>query len=452
MSDNIATLPFDGIKVADFSWVGVGPIVARHLADFGATVVRVESSTRPDTLRLAPPFRDGIPGLNRSAFGAVYNTNKIGLALNLRLPAAREVALRLVQWADIVTDSMTPGSLGRLGLAYEDLRRVKPDIIMYSTTQQGQTGPYREFGGYGQHGAGVAGFHNLTGWPDRPPAGVFGAYTDFVAPWFLFTALVAALDYRDRTGVGQHLDQSQVEAGMQILGPTLLDYFATGRIATRVGNADPEMYPHGAYACAPDPPAPSPRGGPHPPAPSPARGGGELEEPADSRPPSMGAGAGVESSDCWIAIAVRDDADWAALCRVIGRESWAADAAMCGSERRRARAPAIERAISDWTGGRTAREAMAALQQAGVPAGVVQTCEDLFADPQLLHRGHWWTMAHAEIGPHAYDAPAWKLSRTPAEPRRAGPALGQHTYEVCRDILGMSNEEIAHLSAEGVFE
>ncbi len=402
------SLPFAGLKVADFAWVGVGPIVARHLADFGATVVRVESATRPDTLRLAPPFRDGQPGINRSAFGAVYNTNKLGLALNLRLPRAREVALRLVQWADVVTDSMTPGSLARLGLGYEELRKLKPEIIMYSTTQQGQTGPYRAFGGYGQHGAATAGFHALTGWPDRPPAGIFGAYTDFVAPWFLFTALVAALDHRDRTGEGQYLDQSQVEAALYLLGPPLVDYFATGRAITRAGNDDPEMFPHGAFPCTGD--------------------------------------------DRWVTIAVRDDADWAALCGVIGRAAWVADPTLCGAAGRRARALEIETAITAWTGQRTPHEAMAALQAAGVPAGAVQTCEELFADPQLLHRGHWWTLEHAVIGPHAYDAPAWKLSATPARAERAGPALGQHTFEVCRDLLGMSEEEIAELTVEGVFE
>lgn len=402
------TLPFSGIKVADFSWVGVGPIVARHLADFGATVVRVESGNRPDTLRLAPPFRDGQPGIDRSAFGAVYNTNKLGLALDLRRPAARGLALRLVRWADIVTDSMTPGSLARLGLGYEHLRAVKPEIIMYSTTQQGQTGPYRTFGGYGQHGAATAGLHALTGWPDRPPAGIFGAYTDFVAPWFLYTALVAALDYRDRTGRGQYLDQSQVEAGLQLLGPALLDHFATGRTAERAGNDDPQMFPHGAFACA--------------------------------------------GTDRWVALAVRDDADWAALCRVIGRDDWAADPALADRERRRARAAQIEAAITAWTSARAPHEAMAALQAAGVPAGAVQSCEELFADPQLAARGHWWTLEHAVIGPHAYDAPAWNLSRTPAVPRGAGPALGQHSFEVCREILGMSEAEIGELSAEGVFE
>ncbi|MGD9891134.1 MAG: CaiB/BaiF CoA transferase family protein [Dehalococcoidia bacterium] len=400
--------PFEGIKVADFSWVGVGPITARHLADFGATVVRVETSTRPDTLRLAPPFRDGQPGLDRSAFGAVYNSNKLGLALNLRIPRAREIALRLVQWADIVADSMTPGSLARYGLDYESLRVVKPEIVMYSTTQMGQTGPYRSFGGYGQHGAATAGFHALTGWPDRPPAGIFGAYTDFLAPWFLLTGLIAALEYRDRTGVGQYVDQSQVEAGIQLLGPQFLDFFANGHELTRAGNDDAEMFPHAAFPCT--------------------------------------------GSDCWVAIAARDDADWAALCRAIGREAWATDPALMGHDRRRKRATEIETVIAEWTGSRSPREAMAELQAVGVPAGAVQTCEELFSDPQLDHRGHWWTLDHAVIGPHAYDAPVWKLSRTPAEGRRPGPALGQHTDEVCRDVLGLSDEEIADLTADGVFE
>jgi crotonobetainyl-CoA:carnitine CoA-transferase CaiB-like acyl-CoA transferase len=429
----VTDLPFTGIKVADFSWVGVGPIVARHLADFGATVVRVESSTRPDTLRLAPPFRDGQPGIDRSAFGAAFNTNKLGLALNLRLPAAREVALHLVRWADIVTDSMTPGSLARLGLGYDDLRRVKPEIIMYSTTQMGQTGPYRTFGGYGQHGAAAAALHALTGWPDRPPAGIHGAYTDFVAPWFLIAALVAALDYRDRTGQGQHLDQSQVEAGLQMLGPQLLDYFSSSVAPERVGNHDPEMFPHGAYPCEGN------------------RGQGTGDRGQGTGNSSDHAG-NRSSADRWVAIAVRDQGDWVALCRAIGREAWAVDPRFGDAAGRREHLAAIDAVIAAWTQERTPHEAMTALQAAGVPAGAVQTCEELFADPQLTYRGHWWTLDHAVIGAHAYDAPAWSLSRTPAQARLAGPALGQHSFEVCRDLLGMDQSEIAALSEAGVFE
>jgi len=452
--------PFSNIKVADFSWVGVGPIVARHLADFGATVVRVESSTRPDTLRLAPPFREGKPGIDRSAFGTVYNTNKLGLGLNLRLPKARELALRLVHWADVVTDSMTPGSLARLGLGYEELRRVKPDIIMYSTTQLGQTGPYRDFGGYGQHGAALAGFHALTGWPDRPAAGLFGAYTDFVAPWFLYTALVAALDYRDRTGEGQYLDQSQVEAALYMLGPQLVEYFDSGHAVSRSGNEDRELYPHGAFRCAgPGGPRSEAQGRASQTLPrGPWQPGSESTDQASQGQPPRGGDKGdpalpsETSNDRWVAIAVRDNADWEALCRTIGREEWATAAELQTAEGRRAKAAEIDSAISVWTAERRPHEAMNALQSVGVPAGAVETCEELFSDAQLLHRGHWWKLEHSVIGEHAYDAPAWKLSRTPAQPRRSGPALGQHTYEICRDILGLEDAQIAALSAEGVFE
>ena len=410
MSDALA-----GLKVVDFSWIGVGPITARHLADFGATVVRVESATRPDSLRLAPPFRDGVPGIDRSAFGAVYNCNKYGLSLNLRLDAGRRLALRLVEWADVVTDSMTPGSLERLGLGYKDLHRLKPSIIMYSTTQQGQTGPYAAFGGYGQHGSSVAGFVDLTGWPDREPAGPFGAYTDFVAPWFLLTALLAALDYRDRTGEGQYLDQSQTEAGIQLLGPALLDYTANGHLRSRRGNADDDLFPHGAYRCR------------------------TPEDEPDGR-------------DRWCVIAITTTQEWEALCRVIGRPAWAGDPTLSSTPARRLREGEIDAAIESWTSLQTPHEAMAELQAAGVAAGAVQTCADLFADPQLQEREHFWTLEHGVIGAHAYDAPALKLSRTPARPRWAGPALGEHTQLVCHEILGLSDAEIADLAAGGVFQ
>ena len=404
-----------GLKVVDFSWIGVGPITARHLADFGATVVRVESATRPDSLRLAPPFRDGVPGLDRSAFGAVYNCNKYGLGLNLRLDAGRRLARRLVEWADVVTDSMTPGSLARLGLGYDELRQLKPEIIMYSTTQQGQTGPYAAFGGYGQHGSSVAGFVELTGWPDREPAGPFGAYTDFVAPWFLLTTLLAALDYRDRTGEGQYLDQSQAEAGMQLLGPALLDYTANGHLRSRRGNDDDDFFPHGAYRCR------------------------TPERESDGR-------------DRWCAIAITNAAEWARLCEVIEKPEWADDRALASEEARRSRADEIDAAIEAWTVLRTPHEAMTQLQAVGVPAGAVQTCEDLFADLQLQEREHFWTLEHSVIGLHAYDAPAFKLSRTPARPRWAGPALGEYTQLVCHEILGLDDVAIADLAAEGVFQ
>lgn len=397
---------FEGLKVADFSWVGVGPITAKHLADFGATVVRVESETRPDALRFGGPFRDGIPGLDRSAFGAAFNSNKLGMTVNLASPKGCEAAKRLIQWADVVTDSMTPGSMERLGLGWQVVHKLNPGAIMYSTCQQGQTGPHAAYGGYGTQAASVAGFYEVTGWPDREPAGVYGAYTDFISPWLLLVALVAALDERRRSGRGQHLDQSQFESGVSFLGTALLDYTTNGRIAERMGNDDPSACPHGAYPCA--------------------------------------------GTERWLAIAVRDDAEWRALCSTIGRDDWLTDGVLATLLGRRERRDELDTGIAAWTRSRDAFEAMRTLQAAGVPAGVVQTCEDLFSDPQLTHREHFWFLEHEVIGRHAYDAPAPKLSRTPSRGLRAGPILGQHNSEVYGGILGYSDDEIAELVAEGV--
>jgi benzylsuccinate CoA-transferase BbsF subunit len=189
---------FDGLKVADFSWVGVGPITIKHLADHGATVIHVESATRPDVLRLNPPFRGGA-GINRSQFFANFNTSKYGVTLNLNHPKGQAVARRLVEWADVVAESYTPRAMKKWGLAYEDVRRINPAIVMISTCQQGQTGPHAAYAGYGNLAAATAGFFHLTGWPDREPAGPYGAYTDFINPHFAASALIAALDHWRRT-------------------------------------------------------------------------------------------------------------------------------------------------------------------------------------------------------------------------------------------------------------
>jgi len=307
-----------GIKVADFSWVGAGPCIARELAEHGATVVRVESHKRPDMLRVSPPFRDGISGIDRSGYWAQYNSNKYGMSLDLSQPKGREVAKRLVSWADVIGESMTPGSMAKLGLSYDDCRRIKPDIIYYSTTQMGQTGPYSNFGAYGNVGAAYCGYSEFTGWPDRPPALISNAYPNFVAPWYLCAVVVAALDYRHRTGKGIYLDQSQNEVGVAFWGPGFLDYTVNGRIATRLGNRDPFMSPHGAFPC--------------------------------------------QGEDQWIAIAVTCDAQWHALRTVMGDPEWARDSRFATLTIRKENEDELESHISAWTQGYIADQLMTELQ------------------------------------------------------------------------------------------
>ncbi len=229
-----ASLAFDGLKVLDLSWVGVGPMTAGYLASYGATVIKIESSIRPDVLRLNPPFRDGKSGINNSHFYGDFNAAKLGVGLDLTDPRGRDVAWQLIEWADVILESFTPKALAGWGMDYEQIRRRNPSVVMLSTCMQGQTGPRRLYRGFGNLMAGLSGFYELTGWPDRTPAMIYGAYTDFVSQRFAATAMIAALHHRRRTGEGQHVDLSQLEASLQFLGPELLAYELDGRVARHV--------------------------------------------------------------------------------------------------------------------------------------------------------------------------------------------------------------------------
>ncbi|MYE25285.1 MAG: CoA transferase, partial [Gammaproteobacteria bacterium] len=263
-------LPFAGIKVADFAWVGVGPISSKYLADHGATVVRVESENRPDVLRGGPPFKDNVPGWNRSQFYGDFNTSKLGLALDMKRDEGLAVAKRLIAWADVMVESFAPGAMQRMGLDYAEVRKLNPGIIMVSTCLMGQTGPARAMAGYGYHAAAIAGFYEVTGWPDMAPSGPWTAYTDTIAPRFVSTMIAAALDRKRRTGEGCFIDLAQLEASLHFLAPEILDHQVNGRSVTRIGNRSRFTAPQGAYRCA-----------------------GEDE---------------------WVAIAVESDEQWRALC------------------------------------------------------------------------------------------------------------------------------------------
>lgn len=411
-------MPFEGLKVLDFTWVGVGPITVKYLADHGAEVIRVESVTRPDVLRMAPPFKDGTPGINRSQFPASYNSSKFGLGLNMALPRARGIVRELIEtWQpDIIAESFTPRVMVSWGLGFEDVRSLRGDIIYFSTCQQGQTGPHSHYAGYGQLAGSLAGYYHLTGWPDRDPAGPYGAYSDFVNPPNAFAAIVAAMEYRRRTGEGQHLDLSQFECAVQYLAPAVMDHIVNGRVVERSGNEDGRFAPHGAYRCA------------------------NATRRYTGDGPS------------WLAIAVETDDQWAALCGVMGEPGLATDGLFADAGGRRANAASLDERISAWTSGRDAREAMVELQGAGVPAGVVQSQADLWEDPQLYHRGFFKWLDHPECGPMPYDGLQFLLSRSPGELRMPQALVGQHNDVILRDKLGMSDREIGDLVAEGVLE
>ena len=399
---------FEGIKIADFSWLVQGPMTVEYLAAHGATVVHIESSSSVDVIRTSPPYKDNIPGINRSGLFPLNNCNKYGVTLNLNHPKGTEIAKRFVAWADIVAESFAPGTIERWGLDYESIRKIKPDIIMISLSIQGQTGPHAKHGAYGTQAVSLAGFTHLVGWPDRDPSLLAGAHTDVVAPCFAASALIAALDYRRRTGRGQKIDASQYECALQFLSPLILDYTVNKRVAERQGNLHPYAAPHGAYPCRGD--------------------------------------------DRWCAIAVFSGQEWEALCGVLGHREWVKDSRFATLLSRKQNENELNRLVSECTINFTAEKLMARLQAAGVSAGVVQNCKDILFDPQLQHRRHFWELEHSEIGKHTYDAPGFRLSKTPCELQMPAPCLGEHNEYVYTQILGLSDEEFVQLLGEGVFD
>ena len=414
-----AGMPFEGIRILDFTWVGVGPITIKHLADFGADVIRVEAASRSDVLRSAPPFKDGQPGgLNRSQFSANYNSSKRSLGLNLALPEGRELVRRLIaEWQpDVIAESFTPRVMRDWKLDYANIRKLVPDVIYFSTCQQGQTGPHSKYAGFGQLAGALAGFYHITGWPDRDPAGPYGAYSDFVNPPNAAAAIVAALEYRRRTGRGQYLDLSQYECAAHFLAPAIMDYMTNGKVLNRRGNDDDSFFPNDVYRCK------------------------------DKERSYTGVGPS------WIAISVAKEEQWRRLCEVMGRADMISDKRYGNAESRRMYSSEVDAAIAEWTKDKDAHELMVELQSAGVPAGVVQSQADLWEDPQLQHRGFFQWLDHVECGPMPYDGLTYHLSETPGALRMPQALIGQHNEEILKAILGFDDDEISELVVGGVLE
>jgi crotonobetainyl-CoA:carnitine CoA-transferase CaiB-like acyl-CoA transferase len=401
-------LPLAGVKVADFAWVMAGPAGSRYLADFGATQVKIESTAKIDTARTLSPMFEGVPGPERSGLFANVNAGKLGLTLNLSVPEGRELALRLVRWADVVTESYTPRAMRSWGLDYASLRKVKPDLIMLSSCLGGQSGPWCELAGFGSMGAQLAGFGELAGWPDSIPAGPFGAYTDYVAPKFTAMAIAAALDHRRRTGEGQYIDLSQAECSQHFLTPAFLDLQVNARVATRAGNASSNFAPHAVFPCAGD--------------------------------------------DRWVAVVAETEEQWRALCLALDEPDWATDPAFATLTARLANRERLEARIAGWTRERSQDEVEQVLQAHGVPAYRSATSEDLHADPQIAHRGHFITADHAGVGPVTIENARAVLSGTPPRITRAGPVYGQDNEFVLRELLGLTEEEVVEYAAAGALE
>jgi benzylsuccinate CoA-transferase BbsF subunit len=394
------------VKVVDFSWQLQTPLAVQCLADNGATVIRVESVTSIDSIRVAPPRRG--EGVGRSGMYAFFTCNKYSMAVNLKHARGPELIKKLVAWADIIAHNFSSGTVQQWGMDYDNLKKQKPEIIVLESNFLGQTGPHAKQPGFGVMGVAQCGITNFTGWPDRSPLNPYVGYTDLVTPRFAAAALLAALDYRDRTGKGVYLDISQLESSLQFIAPSLLRYTANGTESGRMGNECSYAAPHAAYPCAGD--------------------------------------------DRWCTIAVFTDKEWRSLGEAMGSPSWSLEERFSTLLGRKKNEDELNRLIGSWTINLTPEEVMSKLQDAGMAAGIVESPADILQDPHLQERGHFWYHEYGELGLYPYNGPSYRLSETPASYRFGPPEIGENNEFVCRDLLNMPEEEYIDYLVSGVFE
>jgi len=396
-----------GVKVLELGSGAAGPVATKYLAEHGADVIRIESSKRPDFLRVLFLTPDSKHGVDGSPMFILLNPNKRSVALNMKHPEGVALAKRLaLEWADVVCENFAPGPMERFGMDYESLAREKPDLVMVSGCLFGQTGPNRSYPGFGAQGSALSGFNHLTGWPDRASAGPSGTITDSLSPRYVALTMVAALLERRRTGEGQYIDLSQIETAVYSTSEVQVRYSACGEVVTRNGNRSERVAPHAAYPC--------------------------------------------RGKDRWLAIAVWNDDDWQRLCEQMGHPAWSADPDYATNAGRLVASDALDDAISQWTRQHDARELMTRLQAAGIEAAVCQEFHEIVDDSQLAHRGHWTRVEHSNVGSLLLERSGFRLSETDGELRTPGPNLGEHTDAILSECLGLDPADIERLRADEV--
>jgi len=398
--------PLKGVRVTEFTSAWAGPYATCLLGFLGAEVIKVESRRRLDHSRNLS-FSTGtiFSGPNESTVFNNLNLNKKSVTLNLSKPKAIEVAKRLVGLSDVVMENMRPGVIPRLGLGYDVLMAIKPDLIYISSSSCGQTGPEREYVGYAPTFAALGGFCHITGYEDWPPSNFMGSMDLRSATTSAF-AILAALIYRHRTGEGQYIDLASQETIAVLAGDVLLDYFMNHRVPGRKGNKDDWMVPHNCYRC--------------------------------------------QGDDHWVSIAVATDQEWQALCRVIGKPELIEDARFKDLSVRLNNQEELDTIINQWTKDRDYYEVTKKLQEAGVASAPSLSSKGLFLDPHLRERGVFSRLDHPVMGKDWVVTPPWRLSETPARIHRHSPLLGEHNEEVFGQMLGLSQKEIKELEKEEV--
>lgn len=390
----MSRLPLEGIRIADFTQVVQGPYATMMLAMMGAEVIRMETESRN-------------PGDTRNAGGfARNNASKKSVALNLKDPRAVEIAKNLVKISDLVVENFATGVIERLGLGYEELRKVKPDIIMLCSTGLGRTGPYKDAIGYYAEVANFSGLSYLTGYRDGRPGQVAGIWADHLTGMLIVFSVLAALRHRQRTGQGQYIEMCMAENLIASLPEAVLDYSVNGRHQSPQENQDQFMAPHSVYRC--------------------------------------------QGFDKWVAISVTNEEEWHALCQATGHPEWGEDERFADPLSRWHNQEELDKLMTEWTLQRTDYEAMHVLQEAGVAAGPTLNSEGLVNDPHLNERGFFIPLGEVEGNPYVQVAQPWHLSDSPTPYYALSPALGEHNNYVLGELLGMTETDIARLTEEKV--
>ncbi len=399
-------LALEGVRVADFCWLWAGAYATGQLALLGAEVIKIESMARVDPSRhMTLTIGKSFEGVDNSPVFNSINLNKLSVRLNLKNPRAVDLAKKIVGISDVASENMRPGAMERIGLGYEAMKEVRPDIVMLSSSAFGEEGPFCRYGGYAPSFAAYSGLTHLTGYADAPPNPMTGS-VDLASAATAAFAVVAALNHRQQTGLGQYIDLSSVESLAVFTGDALMDYAMNGRVQSRDGNHDRIMAPHNCYRCRGD--------------------------------------------DKWVSIAVATDEEWHALCNAAGHPEWSGDERFSDAYSRWRNRDELDRMVASWTIEHTHYEVTEMLQEAGVAAMPSLSNEEIFSDAHFKERGLGAEVEHARMGKQVVMGAPWRLSVTPAEVKKASPLIGEHDEYVFGELLGMSTGEIRHLTDEEV--
>lgn len=404
----MSKMALEGITIADFGWVWAAPHLGRLLADMGARVIKIESRKRMDHTRGLPPFPDRNPaaGPSSSGYHGWLNRNKLGVTLDLTQARGVELAKEIIKISDAMMENYSTGVMDKFGLGYEEVKKVRPDIIYVSLSPMGSNGPFSYLKMYGRPQVYMSSLAHITGHPDRPPHSTNISWGDPMAANHGALAMLAALRYRQRTGEGQFVELSQWEGLIGLVPEAIMDYTLNGRIRSRQGNRHEFMAPHNAYRCQ-----------------------GEL---------------------AWVTIAVASDREWDALCEAMGRPAWTEDARFKDTHSRWVNQEELDQLLEEWTLEHTPEEVTRLLQARGVAAFPTLSNRALVEDEHLKARGFFETWDHPEAGTRTYDGVLWKMNKTPGRIQRRAPLIGEHNHYVFGELLGMPRAEIDRLIKEQV--